>query len=476
MNNEQLVDPEIARQFDRLPPHSIESEMCLLASAMLDADMLRKMRDIVDRECFYQADHQIIWDTLCHQLDAGRATDAVLIREAMLSRGQLEAVGGTSYLAIILNSVPSSAHGEHYARIVREKSDLRRIITTANDLLRAAYGPAGSDDHAEKTAITGAAALARVAGGSQQSEIHVIGQVAAEAVENIYSGKKGLMIKTGFRDFDKATGGLGVGETEVIAGRPSMGKSLLGKQICDQVATGFVDYTETWVEPVPAAIFSLEESRFKIAENLIAFRGSIENQGLRRGQLTPDEWDRLTPTAASFARKPLYIVTDCFSIDRIRARAVRLRAEYGVRLFMFDYLQLIDAPGHSREAQVANASRQLARLAKELESAHIVISQMNRAVEGRSDKMPTMADLRESGQIEQDADGITFVHREDWYHRSQPEYIPTYCADLINAKRRGGSTSTQVKLKTSLKYQRFSDWEESIPFGGGPTDDGASDF
>ncbi|HEX8521612.1 MAG TPA: replicative DNA helicase [Tepidisphaeraceae bacterium] len=438
----QLVD-SIKSQFDRLPPHSIEAEMCLLAAMMLDKDMIGEVVQIVERDAFFQADHQIIFDILLKLYEQNRPIDAVLVREELLKRQLLEEVGGVQYLAAILNSVPSAAHGKHYAGIVREKFLLRQLIAASDDILRSAYSPHEQADlvldKAEKKIFE--IAQRKISGAMTPME-DVLHEVF-EMIEN--RGQRGL--ETGFFELDDMMNGLQSGEMVIIAARPSMGKTAFAMNVIEHVAADSM---------MPCAVFSLEMSKQQLAQRMLCSRGQIDAHKLRKGMLQSHEYAHLANVVGELAKAPIW-VDDSPGLTplELRAKARRLKLQHDVKCIMIDYMQLMDNPGpDSRQQQISEISRGIKAVARELSIPVLALSQLNRASEGRDGHRPRMSDLRESGSIEQDADVIMLLHREDYYRMSEPDFQPDNIAEVIIAKQRNGPTGT-VKLTFLNKATRF---------------------
>jgi len=440
----QLMDASVARQFERLPPHSIEAEMCLLGSLMLDKEMVGQCVQIVDRDAFYQADHQIIFDTVVKLYEQNRPTDPVIVREELAKRQLLEEVGGTAYLAQIVGTVPSAAHGAHYAGIVREKGMLRQLIAASNDILRDAYGPHEQADivldRAEKRVFEIAEKKVSGAMVSMESVLHEV----FEMIEN--RGQRG--IETGFLELDDMMNGLQNGEMIIVAARPSMGKTAFAMNIIEHVAAD---------ERLPCAVFSLEMSKQQLAQRMLCSRGEIDAHKLRKGLLQSHEYAHLATVVGELAKAPIW-VDDSPGLTPLdlRAKARRLKLQHDIKCIMIDYMQLMDNPGpENRQQQISEISRGIKAVARELNVPVIALSQLNRASEGRDGHRPRMSDLRESGSIEQDADVIALLHREDYYRMSEPDFQPDNIAEIIIAKQRNGPTGT-VKLTFLNKTTRFA--------------------
>lgn len=438
-----LIDPSVARQFDRLPPHSIEAEMCLLASMMLDKEMVGEVVQIVTGESFYQADHQIIYDVLVKLYEQNRPIDAVIVREELIKRQLLEEVGGIAYLAAILNSVPSAAHGAHYAGIVREKALLRQLISASNDILRDAYAP-----HEEANIVLDKAEkrIFEIAQNKVGKQMVAMEEVLHEVFEMIETrGQRG--VETGFLELDEMMNGLQPGEMIIVAARPSMGKTAFAMNIIEHISA---------TNRLPTAVFSLEMSKQQLAQRMLCSRGQIDAHKLRKGMLASHEYAHLANVVGELAKAPIWVDdTPGLTILDLRAKARRLKMQHDIKCIMIDYMQLMDNPGvESRQQQVSEISRGIKAVARELSVPVICLSQLNRGSEGRDGHRPRMSDLRESGSIEQDADVIALLHREDYYRMSEPDFQPDNIAEVIIAKQRNGPTGT-VKLTFMNKTTRF---------------------
>ncbi|HWB53231.1 MAG TPA: replicative DNA helicase [Tepidisphaeraceae bacterium] len=439
----QLIDSTAAAQFDRLPPASIEAEQCLLASMMLDKDMIGQVISIIDRDAFYQADHQIIYDAIIKLYEQNRAIDAVIVREELIKRQLLEEIGGSAYLAQLLNTVPSSAHGAHYAQTVREKALLRQLIAASNDILREAYAPHEDAEHvldsAEKKIFD--IAEKKVSGAIEplESVLHEV----FESIEN--RGQRG--VESGFFELDDMLNGLQSGEMIIVAARPSMGKTAFAMNIVEAVAAD---------SRLPCAVFSLEMSKQQLAQRMLCSRGEVDAHRLRKGMLHSDEYAKLASVVGELAKAPIWVDDSAgLTILELRAKARRLKLQHDIKCIMIDYMQLMDCPGiDSRQEQVSIISRGIKAVARELRIPVICLSQLNRATEGRDGHRPRMSDLRESGSIEQDADVVMLLHREDYYKMSEPDFVPDNIAEVIIAKQRNGPTGT-VKLTFDAKTTRF---------------------
>ena len=456
VSHSHLIDPSLARQFDRLPPSDIPAEMCTLASCMLDKEMIGQVVQIIDRESFFQADHQIIYDVLVKLYEQNRPIDAVIVREELAKRQLLEEVGGTAYLAQILNTVPSAAHGAHYACIVREKALLRQYIAALNDGLRDAYAPHECADVILERGEKRIFQLAQNKAGQAAAGVSM-SDILAEAFEQFDRGAKRGM-ETGFFELDDMLNGLQDAEMIVVAARPSIGKTALCMNFVENFACNNL---------LPCGIFSLEMSRQQLAQRLLCSRAQIDSQKLRRGMLRSDEYAKLAEEVAKLSQAPIFVVDDQTALKplELRARARRMKLEHDIRFLLVDYLQLMDGDGNDdgRQQEITTISRTLKSVARELNVPVVAVSQLNRQVEGRDGHRPRMSDLRESGSIEQDADVVMLLHRDDYYRKNEPDFQPDNLAELIVAKQRNGPTGV-VKLTFFDRFTRF----ENLSCGSSP--------
>lgn len=447
----QLLD-DISGQFDKLPPSSLDAERSLLASMILDKEVISNVAPIVSRDAFFQADHQIIFDIVMHLYSHNRPIDVLIVREELLKRGQLEEIGGQGYLVEVLSSVPSAAHGGHYAAIVREKFLLRQLISASNEILREAYAPHESAelivDKAEKKIFE--IAEKRITSGAEH-----LGQIAAEVYEMLEEkGRKGLM--TAYHRLDEMLNGLQPGEMIIVAARPSMGKTAFAMNLVENIATGAGgDGT------IPCAVFSLEMSRQQLAQRMLCSLSDVDGHKVRTGMMNNEEYIRMAQVVANLQKIPIYVDDSAqLTLLEFRAKCRRLKMQHDIKCVMIDYLQLMDNPGpESRQQQISEISRGVKAVARELGVPIICLSQLNRSSEGRDGHRPRMSDLRESGSIEQDADVVCLLHREDYYRLQEPDFQPDNIAEVIIAKQRNGPTGT-VKLTFDNKTTRFKNLAE----------------
>lgn len=443
----QLIEG-IAGQFDRLPPHSVEAEMCLLASMMLDKECIGDVMRLVNRESFFQADHQIIFDMLVKLHEQNRAIDAMIVREELAKRQLLEEVGGVPYLAQILNSAPSAAHAVHYAGIVREKSILRQLIAASNNILRAAYAPQESAEAVVEKAV---AAINNIHDHGTAEEILKLEDVLLGVMDSIDAGEA-RRIATGLTELDECTGGLPLGGYTLIGGRPGMGKSLIVKQIALNIARG----------GIPVGIISIEEGRQKIGENYLANGSHVENNHIAYRRMDEHEFPALHVAVNELAKLPIYVTDTPLTITSIRAAARRMVRKFGCQVIAVDHLHLIDGQADmQREQELTKISGALKAEFKAMGVASMVAAQLNRGGEGRDIRPPELRDLRGSGSLEQDGDLIIFLHRPDYYRSAEdgPDQ-PNLCLAIV-AKNKAGPCGTR-SLWFSGKYQAISDWNGGI--------------
>jgi len=446
----------------RSMPESLAAEAAVLGSMIIDPECISEVVEIIGSGAFYRLEHRYIFEALVSLWEKGFATentedtenqgfrgiDAVLVRDELEKRKQLEAVGGVEYIAKILDSVPSSANVGYYAGIVKDKMLLRELIAAAGGILDDAYNQNGGTpellDEAERRIFT-------VADRNISGSAVALKDVVARTFELISKrqGSHVTGLSTGYYLLDEWTCGLQDGEMIIIAGRPSMGKTSLALNMAEHIAL---------MEKIPVAIFSLEMGRQQLAERFLCSVSQIDSQSVRRGRLSDEDGKALADACAQLADVPIYI-DDSSSLTplELRAKARRLKSLYDIRCCFVDYLQLMhigERRVESRQQEITEISRYVKALARELNIPVVVLSQLNRSPEGRVDHLPRMSDLRESGSIEQDADVVILLHREDYYHRGEKDYNPDNRAELIIAKQRNGPTAS-VELVFRERVTRF---------------------
>lgn len=438
--------PAVER-FDRMPPWDERAELCCLASMLIGDEATRAgIRATIGHADYLSADCQIVHQTACEMLDAGKKMDAVTLRGELDRKGLLSEIGDVGFLAKVLDSVPWHGHGAQYAEIVREKSVLRKLAAAGAKMVREAYEPDGvtADELAQRSVDVVSAIMT----SGRAADYWTIADIVQDAYNDL-DRKENPLITTGFVTLDNEVGGLGPGEQLLIGARPSMGKSTLLRQMAVRIAR----------EGIPVGFISLEENTKKIARNVLSAEARIENNRIRKRHLTQAEHAQLADSVRYLSTLPIVgSHNKARRLSDIRALVYLWKARHGVKVIMLDYLQRVGGgSGATRYEQTSDVALKLSDLWKETEVAAVVAAQLNRKVEGREDKRPNMADLRDSGQIEQDADGIIFLHREDYYHLSDEAYTPTCKAELIVAKWRDAERGGVVTLGSNMEYQTFLD-------------------
>jgi len=443
---------DLGQLFEKLPPHAMEAECALLGSMILDWQVIGEVVQILrGSDDFYAQKHAAIYHVLVELYDRSQSLDMVQLTQRLRDLGQLEQVGGVEYLLELAESVPSAASAAHYARIVRDKALLRGLIDSASRILYDAYhsgDPVGSQlDIAEQAIFR----LAETGSTEDATELKVLLHELYERLET-EEGRHVTGLETGFFELDKMTSGLQAGEMLIIAGRPSMGKTAFALNVAEHVAVSTRQ---------PTAVFSLEMSKQSLAQRLLCSRSGVDSQKVRRNMLSADDFQQLSLTVGELSEAPLFIDdTPGLTLLGLRARARRLAVRHDIKLIVVDYLQLMSSPGsESRQQEVSEMSRGIKALARELSVPVICLSQLNRGPESREGHRPRMSDLRESGSIEQDADVVMMLHREEYYH-SDPEWAlenpdKVGVAELIIAKQRNGPTGT-VALQFNNQTTRFN--------------------
>lgn len=435
-------------------PHDLQAEQSVLGSIFINPDKMIEVAEYLKPDDFYRPAHKILFKAMMSLADRGEAIDIVTIKSSLESTDELGMVGGISYIAEVVNAVPTSAHAEHYAKIVAKKAQLRSIIGNLSDSIGNAYD---EDMDIDEIITKTERSLIEVSQASNKSSFRPIHDVLLENHSKIEERSNNTSqitgIETGFYDFDKLTTGLHEDQLIVLAARPAMGKTALALNIAQNVATK---------SNKAVAVFSLEMGAESLVERMLSAEGTIINNHIRTGNLTVNEWQRLIYAQGQLAEAPIFIDdTAGVKITDIRARARRLSQETdGLGLIVIDYLQLIQGSrSDNRQQEVSEISRQLKIIAKELKVPVIALSQLSRGVEQRNDKRPIMSDLRESGSIEQDADIVAFLYRDAYYQDKKEGQPENDITELIIRKNRHGNLGT-VKLYFHKEYTKFSSVEE----------------
>lgn len=451
-----------SEQTNRSMPESLEAEVSVLGSMILDKSCISEVVQAIKAEAFYRSEHQTIYDAIINVYEAlppDKNVDLLLLKTELMKKGQFEEIGGNDYLLKIVDSVASTANVSYYCEIIKDNQLMRDLIGVATEILAEAYTFSGDVkeklDEAERKIFD----VTEKKMSGQASTIHDLLIEAFSQIEK-RSGEEVTGLSTGYFDLDTMTSGLHGGEMIIIAGRPSMGKTSFAMNIAEHIGAD---------EGKPVAIFSLEMGKVQLAERLLCSRSMVDSQLVRRGSLDQATYQDLLHTSSELSEAPIFIDdTPGMTPLEIRAKSRRLKAQHDISCIVIDYLQLMSMGGRveSRQAEISTISRQIKSLARELDVPVMILSQLNRAAEQREDHRPRMSDLRESGSIEQDADVVMLLHREDYYHK-EIEYEPDHKAEVIIAKQRNGPTGT-VELHFNGPYTRFDnirhDAVEDAPF------------
>jgi replicative DNA helicase len=443
---------------DRLPPHSREAERCVLGSMLRDNGVIGDVLQIVRDDNFYADAHQKIFKAVTALYDRGHPVDAVMLAELLKEQKQIEDVGGYAYLGELWDAAPTAANAEYYARIVRDKAIVRHLIHASTEVLRDAYDQAMPADDLLEGAERKILDIAQM---GITGQTYTLSQALSEAYDRIDTRQQRDVLSisglpTGFLDLDNITAGLQNSELVILAARPSVGKTALCLNVVRHVAVE---------ENQPVFMVSLEQSRIELAERLLCCQARVDSHRLRKGHLSSDDMQKLIDASGVLKPAKLFIDdTPGQSMLRIAANARRLKLRHGIRLVAIDYLQLIEPDNRrdSRQEQVANISRRLKFLARELQIPVMALAQVNRSSEDRQDHRPRLADLRESGSIEQDADTVMLMHRPELYEPGQHEGV----VEVLIAKQRNGPTG-EVTLTFLKQFMRFENFAVETPFGYG---------
>ncbi|MEJ6475641.1 replicative DNA helicase [Pseudoalteromonas piscicida] len=439
----------------KVPPHSIEAEQSVLGGLMLDNEAFDRVAELVVSHDFYTRTHKLIFEAMEKLVELGQPIDLITISENLEKNHQLETIGGFSYLAEIAKNTPSAANIDAYASIVRERAVVREMIGVANEIAEAGFNPEGRDSHelldlAESKVFKIAEQRSKSTEGPQS--IHSILEKTVDKIEELYqSPQDGVTgVSTGYGDLDKMTAGLQPSDLIIVAARPSMGKTTFAMNLAEHAAM---------TQDKPVLIYSLEMPSDQIMMRMLASLGRINQTKVRTGQLDDDDWARLSSTMGLLMEKGKMYIDDASGLTPtdVRSRARRIARDHGgISMIMVDYLQLMRVPSLSdnRTLEIAEISRSLKALAKELQCPVIALSQLNRTLEQRADKRPVNSDLRESGSIEQDADLIMFIYRDEVYNDDSPD---KGTAEIIIGKQRNGPIG-KVRLTFQGQYSRFDNY------------------
>ena len=434
---------------ERVPPQNIEAEQSVLGAMLIKKEAITQAQELLRPDDFYREAHRIVFETMLELAGDNEAVDLVTLTEALRKKEMLEKVGGISFITALANYVPTAANIVCHAQIVKEKSELRHLIDAATEIASAAY-EATDDvkdimDDAEKKIL---AVAANQTGGAFEPIRNIVIDTVGR-VETLYENQGGLTgISTGFRDLDRDTSGLQKSDLILVAARPSMGKTAFTLNIATYAA----------MHGHTVAFFSLEMSKEQLVQRMLCSEGGIDSQRLRTGQLQDDEWTKLVETADRLNRAPIYIDdTAGITVMELRSKARRLKAEHGLDLIVIDYLQLMQGKpsknSDNRQQEISEISRSLKALARELNVPVVALSQLSRSVESRQVKKPMLSDLRESGSLEQDADIVMFLYREDYYDQETEKKNIT---EVMISKHRNGPIGS-IELFFQKEFTKFRD-------------------
>lgn len=460
------MDDEVARL--RVPPHSNEAEQSVLGGLLLDNSAWDRAADLLTESDFYRYEHRLIFSAITNLVTHSRPADVITVFEQLESLGKANDVGGVAYLNALAQSVPSAANIRRYAEIVRERAVLRKLVAASDEIATAAFNPQGRPVANILDEAEGKIFRIGEEGARGNKGMHAMDHLVVELIDRVQelaeNGADDVTgVRTGFFDMDRMTAGLQPGDLIILAARPSMGKTAFALNIGEHVAVH---------ESLPVVIFSMEMGASQLALRMVGALGRIDQQHLRTGRLADDEWGRLSEAVERLRNVSLFIdETPGLTPAELRARARRQARQCGqLGLIIVDYLQLMSGSGNgsgeNRATEISEISRSLKSLAKELRCPVIALSQLNRSVETRTDKRPMMSDLRESGAIEQDADVIMFIYRDEYYNKDSKE---TGVAEIIIGKQRNGPVGT-VKLaflKPLTKFDNLAPDALSDGYGGG---------
>ena len=435
----------------KLPPQNIEAEQSVLGAILIDNSAMNKVLEILGANDFYRENHRLIFSSMIELYEKNHPIDLVTITDHLRNKGELEMVGGATYLASLVNTIPTSANVRHYSKIVHEKALLRNLIEASTEIVSLGYEGTREVENLLDYAEQRIFSLSERKIRPSFFHIREIIKDSFETIESLYEKKEMVTgVPSGFIDVDDKTSGFQPGDLIIVAGRPSMGKTSFCLCVAQHMGIEFRE---------PVAIFSLEMSKMQLVIRMLCSEARVDAHKLRSGFIGKADWAKLTTAAGRLAEAPIFIDdTPAISVLEMRAKARRLKAEHGLKMVIVDYLQLMRGRGgaDTREQEISDISRSLKALAKEIDVPVIALSQLNRGVEQRRPPKPLLADLRESGAIEQDADVIIFIYREELYHKTEEN---AGRAEVIIGKQRNGPVGT-VNLAFIDKYTRFENLEK----------------
>ncbi len=438
---------------EKIPPQNLDAEQSVLGALLIDKEAVVKVLEILRPEDFYRDAHSHIFQAIVNLFDRNEPIDLITLTEELRNTGLLDQVGGVSYVAGLANSVPTSANVEHYAAIVEEKSLLRKLISVSTRIAQLGY-EAGEEveallDKAERMIFE----LSQRKSHSSFVPLKKVLMQTFERIEFLHQNKGGITgVPSGFTDLDRLTSGFQNSDLIIVAARPSMGKTAFCLNIAQHASVR---------KKMPVAVFSLEMSREQLVTRMLCGEAMVDQQKVRTGQLSDEDWQKLTKAAGPLSQAPLYIDdSPGLSVMEMRAKSRRLKSEHGLAMVIIDYLQLMQGnrKSENRQQEISEISRSLKSLARELQVPVIALSQLSRAVEQRQDKKPMMSDLRESGSLEQDADLVMFIYRDEYYNQDSERRGR---ADILVAKQRNGPVGT-VELGFFKEFTKFVNLERQM--------------
>jgi len=440
--------------FNKVPPHDLEAEQAVIGSMLTDKDAVISAIEVLQDTDFYREDNKLIYSAIMNLYNRGEPIDIITLKAELSSMGKFEAIGGLEYLAELPEKVPTTANVDKYIKIVEEKSTLRTLIRTANELLTLGYDPTQEVDTLIDTAEKKIFDVMQSKSQKSYSSMKDILVDTFIELEELYNRKQHITgVPTGFADLDYKTAGLHGSELILVAARPAMGKSAFALNIASNAAVR---------AKTPVAIFSLEMSKEQMANRILCSEALVDSNKVRTGKVEDDDWSKLAYASGILSEAQIFIDdTPGISINEIRTKCRKLKLEKDIGLVVIDYLQLVQASNRragSREQEIAEISRSLKILAKEINVPVIALSQLSRAPEQRPDHRPMLSDLRESGSIEQDADIVMFLYRDDYYNQDSEK---KNVAEVILAKHRAGSTGT-VELAWLGSFTKFANLEQHM--------------
>jgi replicative DNA helicase len=435
--------------FERTPPQDVAAEQCVLGGMLLSKDAIADVVEILSTDDFYRPSHAVVYDVICAMYAQNEPADPVTVAAALTDSGEIGKIGGAPYLHTLISSVPTAANAAYYARIVKDRAILRAVIQAGTRVVQLGYGTASGQDRDIDDLVDLAQQIVYDLTSHEASTGYEhIADLLQPTVDDIESSAdKPMGIPTGFKDLDALLTGLRGGQLIIVAGRPGAGKSTAAMDFMRSAAVK---------ERLPSIIFSLEMSKSEVVTRLLSAEAKVALSALRSGDLSDDDWTLLARKMGELSEVPLFVDdSPSMNLMEIRAKARRLKQRNDLKLIIVDYLQLMSSPKkvESRQQEVSEISRGLKLLAKEIDCPVVAVAQLNRGPEQRSDKRPQLSDLRESGSLEQDADIVILLHREDYY---DPESPRAGEADFIVAKHRNGRTDT-ITMASQLHYSRFVD-------------------